>query len=32
MNNLESTYFKQGKYDQAELLLKKCLDNKRVVL
>lgn len=32
MNNLAISYAKQGKYAAAELLLKKCLDNRILVL
>jgi len=32
MNNLAITYEAQGKYDQAEVMYKQCLDKSRTVL
>jgi hypothetical protein len=32
MNNLANTYSEQGKYAQAEVLYKQCLDTRRIVL
>ena len=32
MNNLATTYKSQGKYDEAEVLYKQCLDKSKVVL
>ena len=32
MNNLTGTYNKQGKYSEAEVLFKQCLDKQKVLL
>ena len=32
MNNLGSVYNQQGKYSEGEILLKRCLDKRKIVL